>query len=199
MLPMTGLPGEDQEVIEAGISNPRPGCRSDTRGDRTGAGESPPAWSRGRGRRRGYMSPLAVAGAALAALPVIYLVNPEKTHIPLCPLHAVTGLNCPFCGGTRAVYQLMYGRLVPALHDNLLLLLSLPLLVALWISWLRDSGRRQAARGGPAAPYGAAGAGLAALGRAANWRRWAWWGLAGAAVIFGILRNLPGMAALRPI
>jgi Protein of unknown function (DUF2752) len=40
---------------------------------------------------------------------------------PQCPLHAMTGLNCPGCGMTRGVHALLNGDILSALHFNALL------------------------------------------------------------------------------
>ena len=57
---------------------------------------------------------------------VLYFFNPSSHGFyPVCEFHAVTGLNCPGCGGTRAAYQLLHGHVLQALHDNALFVLSL--------------------------------------------------------------------------
>ncbi len=48
----------------------------------------------------------------------------------MCLFHTLTGLNCPGCGGTRAAYQLLHGRLLLALRDNALFILALAALTA---------------------------------------------------------------------
>src|SRR5204862_6959096 len=84
------------------------------------------------------ITPLAVGGAALAAAAFVAAVPPQgQAFYPLCPFHAVTGLWCPMCGSTRAVHALLTGHLTQALHDNVLLLAALPVIVVLWLSWLR--------------------------------------------------------------
>jgi uncharacterized protein DUF2752 len=75
------------------------------------------------------------AGLAGCAVAGLYLVNPNTTHVPLCPLHAMTGLNCPLCGSTRAGYALLHAQLGTALHDNALFVLGLPLVALFWLSW----------------------------------------------------------------
>lgn len=80
---------------------------------------------------------MIAAASALAALPVLYFVDPNSTKLPLCPLHAISGLYCPLCGATRASYALLHGDLVTALHDNALYVLTLPLLILLWWQWLQ--------------------------------------------------------------
>lgn len=44
--------------------------------------------------------------------------------IALCLFHAISGLPCPFCGGTRAVAALFRGELVQALAYNSLMCLG---------------------------------------------------------------------------
>lgn len=51
--------------------------------------------------------------------------------IYLCPFHAVTGLYCPGCGGTRSMIALLHGHLGEALHDNP----ASPALVLVLVLW----------------------------------------------------------------
>jgi hypothetical protein len=120
---------------------------------------------------------LPAATAGVVVLAGLYLVNPNSTHVPLCPLHAATGLWCPLCGATRASYALLHGQWSTALHDNLLFVLLLPLLVTVW--W-RQAGRDPA------------------TGRASLLPRPAFIGVVLLAVLFGVLRNLPFGSWLAP-
>jgi hypothetical protein len=72
---------------------------------------------------------------ALSALAAVFLIwlyynyDPAKYSFFLqCPFHKLTGLDCPGCGSQRAVYSLLHGDLKGAVHHNLLLVMSLPLL-----------------------------------------------------------------------
>ncbi len=48
--------------------------------------------------------------------------NPATAgFFPVCPLYAVTGLNCPGCGLTRGFHALFHGDVWGALHFNALL------------------------------------------------------------------------------
>ena len=71
-------------------------------------------------RRRGLR---AVIGCLLAAgLAIVALLGPSGTR-PLvlpCGLHAVTGLPCPFCGGTRAARAVLGGHWSRAVYLNAL-------------------------------------------------------------------------------
>lgn len=64
---------------------------------------------------------LAATAAGMAAL--VFFFNPA-THrfFPVCEFHRLTGLNCPGCGGTRALYALLHGHFTTALRDNALLI-----------------------------------------------------------------------------
>ncbi|MGC8626873.1 MAG: DUF2752 domain-containing protein [Acidimicrobiales bacterium] len=84
------------------------------------------------------------AGGVLAMLTgSVALANPFTDHIwPACPLHALTGLWCPFCGGLRAVWAATHLQFKLMLHEDALL----PAIAALaawgWLAWLgRQTGR----------------------------------------------------------
>lgn len=81
---------------------------------------------------------LGAALAVILALSAAYFVDPEKLRVPLCPLHALTGLWCPTCGVTRAAHQLLHGHVAAALRFNPLLVVLLPVAaVGAWRGWLR--------------------------------------------------------------
>ncbi|MGH9958690.1 MAG: DUF2752 domain-containing protein, partial [Pyrinomonadaceae bacterium] len=68
-------------------------------------------------------------GAAAAGI-FLYVIEPAKvTFLPLCPVRALTGFQCPGCGTTRGLHQLLHGNLVAAFELNPLLILSLPFLL----------------------------------------------------------------------
>lgn len=128
-------------------------------------------------RERAPLAPplLAAGGAAVAAL-ALHLRDPQvQGSWGFCPFAVLTGgLDCPGCGGLRAVHHLTHGDLLAAASSNLLLVASLPLVVLGWALWLRR----------------------AATGRAARLPRPATvWLLAGVLAVavtgFAVLRNLP--------
>lgn len=84
-------------------------------------------------RVQGLRAAVGVAGGA-AYLGFIQLWNPTAPHFFTCPIHAATGLWCPGCGSTRAMYALTHGRALDALHNNVLVPFALVILVycALW-------------------------------------------------------------------
>ncbi len=63
-----------------------------------------------------------------SALGLLFLFDPEDGRLyPPCPFHALTGLECPGCGSTRAAHQMLHGNLVNALKLNPLLPAYAPL------------------------------------------------------------------------
>jgi hypothetical protein len=124
------------------------------------------------------------AGTLLAAIvlgsgAVLFFFNPS-THgfYPVCLFHKLTGLNCPGCGGTRAAYQLLHGRLLTALRDNALFILAL---VALTVRGAWFAARKICRQ--PAT--------LAVPPKAL-------WAFLAMAVVFSVLRNLPMFSFLSP-
>jgi len=120
---------------------------------------------------------LAVTAAGIAA--TVFFFNPSAHKFyPVCLFHQLTGLNCPGCGGTRALYALLHGHFSTALRDNALLVggISVLALRGIWFAARRICGRSN----GALFP--------------ANWL----WPLLVIVVVFTVLRNLPAFAFLSP-
>lgn len=85
-------------------------------------------------RARRLRGPLLTA-AGLGAATLALVVRDPHRHGSwgLCPFKAITGWDCPGCGGLRAVNDLGHGQLVEAAHSNLLFVSSLPLLLGVWL------------------------------------------------------------------
>lgn len=82
---------------------------------------------------------ITLGGAATAAALGVYLLrkfdpNAVDSPFPQCTFHVLTGLYCPACGSTRALYALVHADLPGALAMNPLLVLVLPLLPLL-LAW----------------------------------------------------------------
>ena len=120
---------------------------------------------------------LAVTAAGIAA--TVFFFNPSSHKFyPACEFRQLTGLNCPGCGGTRALYALLHGNFSTALRDNALLVGGICFL-ALRGGWLavkifrgRETGEFISTK--------------------------FLWPLLVVAMVFTVLRNLPAFAFLSP-
>lgn len=114
-----------------------------------------------------------------AGLAVLFLFDPSQyAFYPICYFRAVSGWNCPGCGATRAMHQLLHGNLVEAAHANLLLVAALPL-----TAW---HGVRRARGWWVRQPL--------SFHIAPVWL----WTLLAIAAVFTVIRNLPGFEWLSP-
>jgi hypothetical protein len=79
-----------------------------------------------------FFTGIFLSATILGAGAIVFFFNPS-THgfYPVCAFHALTGLNCPGCGATRALYALLHGNFLLALKDNALFVASLAML-AIW-------------------------------------------------------------------
>ncbi|GAB3350699.1 DUF2752 domain-containing protein [Lysobacter tyrosinilyticus] len=119
-------------------------------------------------------------GAMLVGVWLLWNFDPSATGswFPSCVFHDLTGWYCPGCGITRALHALVHFDLKRALAMNAFLVTSLPLLALMAAQGLMQKSLlpRPVAR-------------VAFDGR--------WW--IGALVVFGVLRNLPGLEWLAPV
>ena len=115
--------------------------------------------------------PVAVAVAALASCAAVALSDPETSILPGCMFRAVTGLDCPLCGATRGVRQLLRGNPRAALDYNLLLIVIVPAALLGYLNWA-------GARLGLWQPTWAVGRGLSRV-------------ITVTLVLFAVVRNLP--------
>ena len=97
---------------------------------------------RTRGRR--LVAPVAALAGVTVAWAAVALVRPGDSGPSPCAFRTLTGLDCPFCGSTRAAACLASGDVVAALdHNALFVLVILPLAVLAWGVWAARSWRGQ--------------------------------------------------------
>ncbi len=85
----------------------------------------------------------ALAGALLLpfGIAALFCLDPVETpFFPRCPLHALTGLQCPGCGTARALHAALHGRFAEAMRLNAALPVALAL-VAYAVSFPRRARR----------------------------------------------------------
>jgi hypothetical protein len=134
-----------------------------------------------RSRWRRVEAPLQVAVALLAASVALHLRDPHRTGSwGFCPWLALTGTYCPGCGGLRAVNDLTHGDVAAAASSNLLFVGSLPVLALWWGRRVVDGWR------GVRRQVDEHSALLLT------------YGVAAAALVFWVVRNLPFAGWLTP-
>jgi ethanolamine transporter EutH len=137
-----------------------------------------------RPNKPGILSPGIFAGVVLGATAIsvsamVFFFNPS-THgfYPVCLFHALTGLNCPGCGMTRAFYALLHGNVRLALKDNVLFVASLAALVVWGARFILRKMRNQPATFNVSPKF--------------------LWTFLFLALVFAVIRNLPGFEWLSP-
>ncbi|MFM7536349.1 MAG: DUF2752 domain-containing protein [Acidimicrobiales bacterium] len=85
-------------------------------------------------------TPWLLAAGAAAATCWFWLTDPTdptaRSLLP-CPFRAITGLDCPGCGATRATWSLVHGRPLDALDYNVLWCIGVGLGIWAWVQMVR--------------------------------------------------------------
>ena len=138
------------------------------------------ATSAPRAAPRALQAPATLAAVAAGSVGLLAAVDPNTSGIyPACPSLSLFGVYCPFCGGLRGMHALTQGDLPAMVSSNALLPGILVLAAWGWLAWVMRlvSGRSLAPP---------------RLGNGS------WVALGGVAVVYGILRNVPGFEMLAP-
>jgi hypothetical protein len=144
-------------------------------------------------QRRPWAFPAIVGGAVGLATAYTAWQDPNRGGglFPGCPLRELTGLDCPGCGGTRAVHALTHGDIGAALDHNAVITVLLPLVAVAWGLWLLRSVQITRARHRRTDPP----TWPAAL-RLPHLSHRAWLGIIGFLVAFAVARNISAVPAL---
>jgi len=89
-----------------------------------------------RAPRRFPTAPVLALGAFTCMIVGSDLYMQQHSFHYVCPFKAMTGLDCPGCGITRACAALAHGNIVRAADHNLLFVALLPVLAYGWVIWL---------------------------------------------------------------
>ncbi|MBM7493087.1 hypothetical protein JOD64_004309 [Micromonospora luteifusca] len=82
--------------------------------------------------------PLAAVGCVAAGMGYALISDPADANpdaAPTCLLKLTTGLDCPGCGGTRALWYVLHGDLPAAARHHFLFVFALPFLAYLFVAW----------------------------------------------------------------
>jgi hypothetical protein len=89
--------------------------------------------------RRPWLAPLGVGLAGAVGCAIVGLSDADASVLPPCPFRATTGWDCPGCGLTRGVRQLVRLHPLKALDHNVLLVAFLPFVAYLYVAWVAQA------------------------------------------------------------
>jgi hypothetical protein len=122
---------------------------------------------------------IVLGATILGAGAMVFFFDPSKhSFFPTCIFHATTRLYCPGCGATRALYALLHGKFLLALKDNALFLATLAALAVWGVRFIFRKLKNRPATFDLSPKF--------------------LWGFLAVAMVFAVLRNLPGFAFLAP-
>ena len=82
--------------------------------------------------RRRVVLVVIVVFAAMILVPLYFYFDPAHAHLaPKCMFHTLTGLDCPSCGGQRALHSLLNGEVWLSVSYNPFLWLCAPYILLL--------------------------------------------------------------------
>ncbi len=126
-------------------------------------------------QRQNYLPVIlkSIAVLAVISLYTFFDARSPGSFFPQCPFHALTGLYCPGCGSQRALSALLHGNFIDALHDNLLAMISLPVLIFSASVYSLNFFRKKK------------------LKQSIFYKNWFVWLVLFSVIVFTILRNIP--------
>lgn len=139
-----------------------------------------------RGARSSLVAPIACGCCLFAGAAYIGVNDPSQGggFLP-CPFRSLTGWWCPGCGLTRATHHLIRGDIAQALRFNLFVVVVVATIATAWTAWfLAAVGRSDRMVG-------------RMVGRVLSPPAWLPVVAVTTLVVFAVVRNLPGVPALR--
>ncbi|WKU08746.1 DUF2752 domain-containing protein [Micromonospora sp. HUAS LYJ1] len=85
-----------------------------------------------------WAAPLAALGCVTAGMGYALVSEPTTSDpdaAPSCLLKLTTGLDCPGCGGTRALWYLLHADLPAAARHHAVFVFAVPFLAYLFVAW----------------------------------------------------------------
>lgn len=82
---------------------------------------------------------IALLLPALLVLVYFFIFSVDGVHYSgvSCAFYQNTGLDCPGCGGQRALYHLLHGHILKALRYNVLFVIFLPVFMYMYYVFIR--------------------------------------------------------------
>ncbi len=88
--------------------------------------------------RPAWLAPMALLACFGMTVAYVEKFNPttgESGPTGGCIFRALTGMDCPGCGGTRAFWYLLHGNLPEAARNHMIAVFAAPFLVYLYVAW----------------------------------------------------------------
>lgn len=85
-----------------------------------------------------WLAPMALLACFGLSVAYVEAFNPttgEPGPTGGCAFKALTGMDCPGCGGTRAFWYLLHGNLPEAARNHVMAVFAAPFLVYAYIAW----------------------------------------------------------------
>jgi hypothetical protein len=85
-----------------------------------------------------WSAPVAIAACFAGAASFVLVTDPTDSgalDLPTCAVKMTTGLDCPGCGGTRALFYLLQANLPQAVRHHAVAVFAAPFLVWLYLGW----------------------------------------------------------------
>jgi hypothetical protein len=95
-------------------------------------------WATAAWTKPSWLAPLAVLGCVGLAFSYVLANDPTDAKAdPMgpCIFKAVTGYDCPGCGGTRMVWYMLHGNVTEAARHHLVAFLAVPVLAYAFLVW----------------------------------------------------------------
>ena len=85
-----------------------------------------------------WLAPLAVLGCVAAAFGYVLANDPtdaQRDPLGPCAFKAMTGLDCPGCGGTRMVWYVLHADFPAAVRHHLVAFVAIPVVAYVYLAW----------------------------------------------------------------
>jgi hypothetical protein len=90
-----------------------------------------------RSRLNRWLCASGMVAACTGVAAYVYAVDPNVSKAyPQCPMKALTGIDCPGCGGLRSTHALLHGDIAGAFGHNAFAAIIVPVMAYLILRWV---------------------------------------------------------------